>query len=101
MPTELLPAIGSGAQDANAQIYTGACKLTALGVFTNGSDDFQVALYDGTADTHKLLWICKVTGANHYGGRVWLFPDGVNTGIYAAVTGSNGQYVVEYLKVST
>lgn len=101
MPTELLPAIGSGAQTADAQIYTGAAKLSAVGVFTNGSDDFEVAIYDGTANTDKLIWKTKVTGADNYGGRVWFFPVGINTGIYVDVTGSNGTYVIEYLKAST
>lgn len=98
MPVEQVPAILSGAQTGTLQIYTGLCGITCLGVFTNGSDDFEVTIWDSLSAAGKKIWATKVKGADHYGGRVWVAPGGMDIGIHAVVVGSGGWYVVEYIK---
>lgn len=98
MPIELVPATSSGAQTITAQIYTGACGLSCLGVFTDGINDFEVALWDSLSAAGKKVWATKVKGEEHYGGRVWVAAGGMDIGIHAVVTGINGWYVVEYIR---
>ena len=55
--TELRTATSSGAvTDGTKQVRTGTCQLTGIVVFTDGSNDGTVTIYDGTADTDKKVW---------------------------------------------
>jgi len=98
MPIELVPAASSGAKTITAQIYTGLCGITCLGVFTDGTNAFEVTLWDSLSAAGKKIWATKVTGADNYGGRIWVPSVGIGIGIHAVVVGTGGWYVVEYIK---
>ncbi len=99
MPTRICHVISSGAITSTEQTFTGACMITALGVFTDGSNDATVTIYDGTANTDKKIWYTKVVAVKNYGGRVWVAPAGIDTGIYTEITGTGAWAIVEYEKL--
>jgi len=92
---------GSGEITASQTIYSGSGFLTALMVYTDGTNDATVTLYDcKTGALGKVLVKLPIAGANDYGGRIWSerafrsFSDG----IYAVVSGTGASAIVEYLK---
>jgi len=93
-------SIGSGEKIANTLIYTVTsveCGITALGVFTDGTNNATVILYDNTAGSGTVIWECTVLGGEHYGGRVWVIPREISTGIYGVVSGTGASFIVEYV----
>ena len=91
-------AISSGEQTADAAIYSGSADITAIQVCTDGINDGKVIIYDNTTDSGKVVFEATVTGASHYGGRVFVPPIEVSNGIYVDVTGTGASYFVEYAR---
>lgn len=90
-------SIGSGEKTSDAAVVATSCKITSLGVFTDGTNDAKVVLYDNaSAASGAVIWECTVNGGDHYGGRDWNFPRLCFNGIYADVTGTGASYIVEY-----
>ena len=92
---------GSGEITASQTIFSGSGFLTSLMVYTDGTNDATITLYDSaTGALGKILVILPVTGANDYGGRIWpgsafrSFSDG----IYAVVSGEGASTIVEYIR---
>jgi len=92
---------GSGEITASQTICSGAGFLTALMVYTDGTNDATVTLYDcKTGALGKVLVKLPIAGDNDYGGRIWAdsafrrFTDG----IYAVVSGAGASAIVEYIK---
>jgi len=94
---------GSGEVTESKSICSGAGFLTSLMVYTDGTNDATVTLYDNNNSAiGDVLVILPVSGASDYGGRIWSdrafrkFTDG----IYAVVSGTGASCIVEYMKVS-
>jgi hypothetical protein len=92
---------GSGEITASKSICSGPGFLTSLMVYTDGTNDVEVTLYDNASGAiGDILCIIIVAGASDYGGRNW--PEGAfrkfKDGVYAVVSGTGASAIVEYLK---
>lgn len=90
-------AESSGEQSSSALIRTGACLLTHVVVTTDGSNAGTLIIYDNTSAAGKVVWRQKVDGSENIGGRNWTYPIRCNIGLYAAISGSNAKYIVEWM----
>ena len=86
------------ASNPTVQHDTGKSALAGIIIMTDGSNDCKVIIYDGTTTGGTVKYETTVKGADHYGGRIWVFPLTINTGIYVVVTGSGGSYILEYIE---
>jgi len=91
-------AITTGEQTADGAMFSGSANITAIQVITDGTNDGKVVVYDNTAGSGKVVFECTVTGASHYGGRVFVPPIEVYTGIYADISGTGASYIIEYAR---
>ena len=65
---------GSGEISSSQVVYSGKGYLTSLMVYTDGTNDATVTLYDSkTGASGSVLVIMPVAGTSDYGGRIW--PD--------------------------
>lgn len=86
------------ASNATVQHDTGKSALAGIIIMTDGSNDCKVIIYDGTTTSGTVKYETTVKGADHYGGRIWVFPLAINTGIYVVASGSGGSYILEYIE---
>jgi hypothetical protein len=95
-------ATSSGEKSASALILTGRGQISAVMLYTDGTNAATLTLYDNTSGSGTKLYVHKVgvtADANEdWGGRVFTIPVKCNAGIYATLTGANATYAVEYLK---
>jgi len=91
-------AISSGEQAADALIFDGSALITALQVVTDGTNDGKLIVYDNTSAAGTVINEFTVTGASHYGGRVFIPPIEAQTGIYCDISGTGATYFVEYAR---
>ena len=89
-------ARSSGEKTATATIYNGKCVITAVEVITDGTNNATVIVYDALSTDGKVVLELTVNGGNHYGGRVFLPPVQMTTGIHAVISGTGASYIVEY-----
>jgi len=90
-------AMSSGEQTASALIYNGGCRLTAVEIITDGTNDAKLILYDSTSAANKVVLEMTVVGAGNFGGRYWYYPITLNSGIYASISGTGASYIIEYM----
>jgi hypothetical protein len=88
----------SGRLDASAQVVGGVAYLTALTVLTDGTNAATVTLYDSTAASGKIIAKLWVPGAVYSDRMTWVFPVRANVGIYASISGTGANAIVEYIK---
>ena len=89
-------AQSSGEKTVDFAALAGPGYLTAVEVITDGTNDAKVILYDhATAASGKVIFEATITGASHYGGRVFVPPVEVYNGVYADVSGTGASYIVE------
>jgi len=91
-------SITSGEQTADGLIFTGQANITAIQVVTDGTNDAKIIIYDNTSAAGRVVFECTVTGASHYGGRVFVPPIELYDGIYADISGTGASYFVEYAR---
>ncbi|MDD5304259.1 MAG: hypothetical protein PHS14_14255, partial [Elusimicrobia bacterium] len=92
-------AEGSGKLEATAQVHTGKCVLKGVLLYTDGTNDATLAVYDGTDATGKLLREVHAKGSDGKGP----FGDTsvmlrCQTGIWATVTGTGAYFLIDYVK---
>lgn len=90
-------ALTSGQKTTSDTILNGPGVITGIKVITDGANDATLTVYDNTAASGKVVDYTKVNAANHYGGRNVIYPIRINTGIYAAISGTNAGYFIEYI----
>lgn len=92
----------SGEITSSEQVYTSESYVTALIIYTDGTNNATVALYDtADADTTNdpLIWASSiVAGTDGYGGRTWTFPVRAANGLYLTISGTGASAIVEYIK---
>jgi len=89
-------SLGTGELTASSLVYSGVCWITGVQVVTDGVNDAKIIVYDATEASGKVITEITVTGAYHYGGQVWTFPEVCRNGIYVAVTGTGASYFIRY-----
>jgi len=90
-------SISSGEMTSSDIILTGPGAITGIKVVTDGNNDATLIVYDNTAASGTVIDETTVVAANNYGGRNVIFPIKVNNGIYAAISGANASYFIEYI----
>ena len=93
----------SGLQTAAMVVCDNPCFLTGLQIYTNATNAVTVTVYDSaTASTiGKVLFKGidnAVATSNGWSSRTWAFPVECKEGLYATISGTNGEYVVEYME---
>ena len=93
---------GLGWLTASQSIYQGQCVLTQLKVQTDGVHNATVVLYNNTSAAGEVItsWTCPgpgVNGATNTCEEDWPCPNReISTGIYATISGTGAQYIVEW-----
>lgn len=91
------PVVCSGEQSSTATVKTGECLLAGVKVFTDGTNDATVVVYDNTAASGKVVDKYKVTGTENYGGTIYgKAPIEISNGIHVTVSGTGASYLVNY-----
>jgi len=87
---------GSGKKTSSALIYTGECILKGAFLYTDGTNDASLIIYDGTTATGKILREVHAKGADGKGpfGDTAIFVR-AKTGVYGELTGTNAYFIVE------
>jgi hypothetical protein len=88
----------SGLKTSSAVIHTGTCYLTAMQVYTDGTNAATIILYDNTAASGTVLAKMIVPASAGYGGRNFTVPVYCGVGIYASISGTNAGVIVEYVE---
>ena len=94
-----LAAESSGKLTTDQQVITGAGRITAVSIVTDGTNAVDVVIYDNTSAAGKVVWPGGVAGANKYGGRNFGHPVKFYNGLYLDITiagGTGGGCVVEW-----
>jgi hypothetical protein len=86
------------AANATVQHHTGEAALAGIIIMTDGTNNCKVIIYDGTSASGTVKYETTVKGADHYGGRIWVFPLAMQVGIYVVVSGTGGSYILEYIE---
>jgi hypothetical protein len=88
----------SGKKTETVQVYTGKCLLAAGLLYTNGTNDASLILYDGTTNAGKIILEVYAKGTDGQG------PFGAverkvrcQTGIYGVLTGTGAYFLVDYV----
>lgn len=90
-------AVSTGEKTSSELIVTGRCALASVLVITDGTNAATVIIYDSLTAENKKVAEFTVAGATGYGGRNWVFPVGMDTGLYLAISGTGASAIVEYL----
>ena len=89
-------AQSTGEKTADFAALAGPGYLTAVQIITDGTNNAKVILYDNaSAAAGKVIFEATISGASHFGGRVFVPPVEVYNGIYADVSGTGASYIVE------
>jgi hypothetical protein len=95
-------SITSGEQTADATIYTVAtwgplCFISSVLIITDGTNDAKLIIYDNTANSGTVVLEMTVVGSDNYGGRNWMYPVTITTGIRGDISGTGASYIIEYV----
>ena len=83
-------------QTADAVVCGKVCKLTSVGVITDGTNDAKIVIYDNATEASgRVIWEMTVIGAGNFGGRYWEPALQVKNGIFVDVSGTGASYVVD------
>lgn len=86
----------SGVLNANTLVFNGRQRINALTVFTDGTNDATVSLYDNTAASGKIAVKGLCVGANKINHIIFENPVFMQDGLYAAVSGTGATFIVYY-----
>jgi hypothetical protein len=86
----------SGVLNANTLVFNGRQRINALTVFTDGTNDATVSLYDNTTNSGKISVKGLCVGANKVQHFIFENPVFMQDGLYAAVTGTGASFIVFY-----
>ena len=86
------------ASNPTVQHDTGKSALAGIIIMTDGTNNCKVIIYDGTSASGVVKYETTVKGADHYGGRIWVFPLSIEVGVYVVASGTGGSYILEYIE---
>lgn len=89
-------SISSGVLNANTLVFSGRQRINALTVFTDGTNDATVSLYDNTAASGKIAVKGLCVGASKINHIIFENPVFMQDGLYAAVSGTGATFIVYY-----
>jgi hypothetical protein len=89
-------SISSGVLSASTLVFNGRQRINALTVFTDGTNDATVSLYDNTAASGKIAVKGLCVGANKVAHFIFENPVFMQDGLYAAVSGTGATFIVYY-----
>ena len=88
----------SGLLSASAVVVSGHCYLSGVILYSNGSSNAEVLVYDnGTGPTGTNVFKLHIWGTDNYGGKNFAFPVECFNGIYATVSGDEASCILEYI----
>lgn len=83
---------------ASAVIFAAPGLLTAVNIITDGTNPATVIIHDNaSAGSGKKIYEGTAAGANHYGGRNFVFPLRCYNGIYMTISGTGASAIIEYI----
>ena len=88
-------SVSSGEQSTTKVIITGPCRLTGVGVCTDGTNLGKVVIDDSTDGNGTVKWEQGCAGTSLTGGRNFTDPLEFENGIYVTVSGANATYFIE------
>jgi hypothetical protein len=92
-------AMVSGAITSSSQACSGKCYLSGLTVYTDGTHDATVVVYDGTSTGGKEITRMKVFGGLFVDKLPpFAYPIFCNDGIYVSISGTDAGAIIEYMK---
>ncbi len=95
--TDFNSSISSGIIASSSIVYAKPCKLTDLAVYTDGTNQVTVILYDNaTTASGTVIGKVVVPGASLNGGLVIPTPVRALDGIYISLSGTGGTAIVFY-----
>jgi hypothetical protein len=86
----------TGVLNANTLVFSGRQRVNALTVFTDGTNDATVSLYDNTAASGKIAVKGLCVGASKTNHYIFENPVFMQDGLYAAVSGTGATFIVYY-----
>ena len=86
----------TGVLNANTLVFSGRQRINALTVFTDGTNDATVSLYDNTAASGKIAVKGLCVGASKVAHFIFENPVFMQDGLYAAVSGTGATFIVYY-----
>lgn len=89
-------SLSTGVLNANTLVFSGRQRINALTVFTDGTNDATVSLYDNTAASGKIGVKGLCVGANKVAHFIFENPVFMQDGLYAAVSGTGATFIVYY-----
>ena len=89
-------SISSGVLNANTLVFSGRQRVNALTVFTDGTNDATVSLYDNTAASGKIAVKGLCPGLSKVQHFIFENPVFMQDGLYAAVSGTGATFIVYY-----
>lgn len=89
-------SISSGVLNANTLVFNGRQRVNALTVFTDGTNDATVSIYDNSAASGKIAVKGLCVGANKVAHFIFENPVFLQDGLYAAVSGTGASFIVYY-----
>lgn len=86
----------TGILSANTLVTTGRQRINALTVFTDGTNEATVSLYDNTSAAGKVAVKGLCLGASKVAHYIFENPVFMQDGCYAAVTGTGASFIVYF-----
>lgn len=83
---------------SSGQACSGRCYLSGMTVYTDGTNDATIIVYNGTSASGAEVTRYKVFGALYSDRVTWPYPIACQAGIYVAVSGTGAGAIVEYMK---
>ena len=94
-------AIPSGRQTSSALVSSGQNIVSAIAIFTDGTNDATLTVYDNTAASGTIVWgPHTVKGEDLAGGPPITIPFIVDNGLYCKIEGTGAYYHVFYVEAS-
>lgn len=86
----------SGYLTSNTLLATGTNRINAVSIFTDGTNDAQVTIRDGTTISGTILVQGKCLGPNQFQHIVFQNPVYFEQGLYVQIDGQDAASIVYY-----
>lgn len=73
--------------------------VSRIKVYTDGTNNATVILYDSTSASGKKIDKTVVTGASQYGGGIITVPTEFDNGLYFEISGTNAAAIIDYVEI--
>lgn len=92
------PSESSDLLSSSSIVYTGHGLLTGAYVYSDGTNDATLTIYDNTAGSGKVVLKIAISGSDLCGGVPLPSAINVYNGIYAAISGTGATAIVHYVE---